>query len=255
MTDARQSRILEQAKKLLERSQHQATTMSGSNTQEHEIAAKLLHKLLEKHQLSMFDVENCRINEAVIEGDVKVDYRNTPSWLIALAGCVADGFDCRHLYGYWISEKPKADVRSRVRRKFTFIGLKSDVEVATYFFNYLFETLWPMSESHGREKGFQRGDLYNYRNSFVIGACRAIRRRLMEERSAAEAAQNNVRALVRVKSKAVNEYMDREYINLRNADVSQHDTDWVGRHDGHIAGDNISLNKSISKETVAGRIS
>ncbi len=196
----------------------------GANPNEVELAAVKIQKLLEEHQLTMFDVEQGKFDETVMEETVLIStpgeddsMTQVPGWAQELAASVSYPNDCRLVF----SHRPfmvEGAYTGKYVRVINFIGHESDVKVATYLYAVLSRLLWHMGGRHARRSGITGAQQETYRKDFVIGAARAIHKRLREEKEVSKtSAQTGGKctALVLVKTEKVKEYVDRTYANLR----------------------------------------
>jgi hypothetical protein len=117
MTNTPDEKILNKIKKCL--------ALSASS-EPHEAAAAMrqAQKLMEMHGISQIDVQRSDIGEANVSSKVSVSKVNP--WELKLMATVADAFGCKLL---WI---PSYSWSSDVYGRYTFIGLKSQIELAQY---------------------------------------------------------------------------------------------------------------------------
>jgi uncharacterized DUF497 family protein len=152
------ARILKILKRLL-----RVTVDRGATANEAEIAAATARRLLDKHGLTIEQVEELRDDpDAVGEESVDSKYRRFPRWYTCLASGIAGGFECSAV--------------SSLAGPMTFIGLRQDIAIAAYLFRTLVAELpraaerefcWMVTKYKASAK-----------NNFLIGAAAQISIRL-----------------------------------------------------------------------------
>lgn len=145
-------KIIQTIKKVLE--------LSKNNPSEEEAKAAALkaQELLAKYHIDMSEVEEVdETNEDIVEISVDIPAKK---WKYTLAKIVADNFRCKHFY--------------YGKKTLVFYGHKTDAEVATETFKYLFDM---GNRCAGREvdKVFiETGTSAGVYNSFVAGFCDGV---------------------------------------------------------------------------------
>jgi hypothetical protein len=179
--------ILKKVQKLL--------SLGSNNPNENEARAALKKAALlaEEHGLAISDInpETGKVTE-FSENGVTLDGNRHRKWAYPLAGAIADCFDCRAI---------------KTRNKLNFLGTKTDVEMAVWYYNRL-----RLAIIMGGKKKFK---LMRDRDEYGYGAYQALAMRLrsmfVEERQKARSAETT--ALVVVKTKEVAEEYHRRYPN------------------------------------------
>ncbi len=152
------ARVLKILKRLL-----RVTLANGAAPAEAEVATAAARRLLDKHGLTIEQVELLRDDpSAVVEESVDSNYRRQPNWYTGLAAAIADGFDCK---SYGTLEGPV-----------TFCGLASDCAVAAYLFRVLSRELPKAATlAAGRHCVF---NVRRFKSDFLLGAVHRIGDRL-----------------------------------------------------------------------------
>jgi len=98
----------------------------SASSEPHEAAAAMrqAQKLMEIHGISQIDVQRSDIGQTDVRSKVSVSKVNP--WELKLMATVADAFGCKLM---WI---PSYSWSENVYGRFTFIGLKSQIELAQY---------------------------------------------------------------------------------------------------------------------------
>lgn len=210
------------------------TTDKGCTPAEAANAADRLHRLLQTHQLSIGD-----LNAKTIDEDVELLTLERPDggkWgygVREFANQIAYAFDCKLL----------ADSRTLY-----FIGVESDVCVASFFFEQTHESVMTAGRIQGRTEGATGASLTHYVQNFVSGAGVAIANRLKAptegmvmtcERAGEVQA---CKALVPVKKQKVDDYVDRAFPNCTPRKARGYKD---GASDGWEYGNNMDLQRGL----------
>lgn len=219
----------------------------GCTPAEAAAAAAHLARVLEKHQLSLFDVQKLTFAEDVVEEVRPVGGKVVPRWAHELAQAVSRPHDCE--YFIRTAYDPQA---GRRRSEAYFIGHRSDAAVAAYLYEVLSRTLLAMADREGRAQGRRHAGLIRFRSHYIIAAAWEVRQRIEAERRQArgEAALAS-RALVVVKEKAVEEYVRACHPKLKVIDHAPVDYDTGAIVAGGRAGREVELKKGIEQAEAA----
>jgi hypothetical protein len=217
------------------------TIENGCTPAEAERAALKAEELLQKYQLSVFDVQAKTFDEEVVHEDVRVDAQVWPTWMVDLGHYLARGYDCECiLCKRWdaVKEKPY--------RLISIIGVESDAKVARYMFDTLQGPLYKLATEAGKGDGATRAALVRYRNSFILAAAIQICNRLQRQRKkSVEAGPATVGALVEVKGAMVEQFMAKHHPKLGvHSSSQQHDDLALVR--GEKAGKEIELRQGLA---------
>jgi hypothetical protein len=101
-----------------------------------------------------------------------------------------------------------------------FIGHRTDVTIARYFFDVLQNQLFDLGTAAALEENAE--NVSRYRRDFISAAARPIGERLKTKREREDDKQQTqdsakANALVHIKTKAIDDYMSEEYPNLVSA--------------------------------------
>lgn len=146
-------KVLEKIKKLL--------ALAGNNPSEAEAMAAALkaQELMAEYNVTVTDEEEkIEMSEAGFHTGVD------NNWKYILADVVADNFRCK---SYWIG-----------KRRIMFYGYKSDCEIATQVFEFLFKTCKKrtnqVADKAYNETGTSKGVRFSYSRGFVAGVKEAL---------------------------------------------------------------------------------
>lgn len=224
----------------------------GCTPAEAALAASHLERLLEKHQLSMFDVKSGQYNEQVTEDQLRMGLKLVPQWAYSLARAVSKPHDCEYFslkhYGGGVTADGRGEI---VDVSITFVGHKSDVIVCQHLFTTLSRLLVGMADRDGKQIGRRGTHLFQFRKQYLVAAATEIFNRLWAERNAARAEQETKSAstaLVVVKDRAVTEYVAKKHPNLRKVKTKVRRWDHDALDLGRKAGRSVPINKAVEGE-------
>lgn len=189
------TKILEKIQKLL--------CLAADNPEAHEskLAAERAADLMAKYNVGIEDVDSHgKMKEgSVIEQNVDTLPHFHQIWESALGSALCDCFDCKRVI--------YTEGRKIVSRNF--IGSKSDVQLAVWFYKYLRLRIVKQAEKLYKKQQDQK--------SFGLGAVSSLEPRLkgMYKRKA-EATPVDSRALVLTKQVAVQDYFDSRYGGMKS---------------------------------------
>lgn len=211
----------------------------GSTPAEAERAAAHIRRLLEKHQLSLLDVDGKKYNEDLDTEVVDLPGQVQQTWFHDLGSAVSRPLDCEYLCNTrW------DDATCKRRVTISFVGYLSDVKVARYLFGFLSRTLGEIAERDGRRAGRYGASLLSYRKQFLSAAARTIERRLWTEKQASQAADPGCRALVTVKAPAVTKYFAEQFQKAKTIKTPKL-TDAQAVADGIRAGKSVNIKQAV----------
>lgn len=233
-------------------------TERGAFLAEEVAATAKVQELLERYQLTLFDVKTQTIQEDMNKVSVDTGRKNSNPGELQLANAIAVGFDC------------KLVIEKMYNTHFTFLGYASDTEVAEYTYSYLVRRLTDMGEVAGRSAGAYKQKLFRYRNNFLIGAASEIRRRMLEEKKqrttatvdtvAYNESTNEMTASIKVETKPVgtsltfvkkpkvDEFVKKTFPRLVNKPASKVKYNVNAIEAGRKAGATIELRKGVYGE-------
>jgi len=243
MTGEKKKDIMFRIKKLM-------ALNKGNNATEGEIqnATVAVKKLLEKHQLSMFDVEKGTFEEVVLKLERETGKTTLPNWVKLLGSDIARALDCKLILSKYEYEYIEYGAKPKI--KFIFIGCETDAEVAVYFFDTLSVDLFKLATREFKKTEQPHNRLARFRNSFIIGAGQSIYKRLKKEERESQTGKD----LVVVKDNMVNAFTDKMFGRLKNSKIN-------GKYDGEAmaqgreAGKNIPLRKGMRNGYEGQRLS
>jgi len=219
------------------------TVEKGCTVAEAATAANIAQQLLTQHRLTVADLsangesyEDIHNKEALFSGMRRIHWKDKlANCLTTVNGCMA-----------YVDTVPVYD-RGQMRRKnkvyCRIIGRNSDIQICTYFFNYLereIETLCKAAMKRGEGTG------KTWSNSFKNGASDAICNRLREANQDVKTSAANSTALVKLENRdeAVSKWAE-DNLKLKNAPEKTVRYSRSGYASGKIAGNNVNLNRGI----------
>lgn len=238
MSDDRRERAMRVIKGLLEK-----RVARGATLGEEAAAAAKVQELLERYQISMYDIESQTLKDEMGRSTYDTGRKNSNPGEISLASAVATGYDCKLVIS---------------GAKYTFLGYSSDAEIAEYVFTYLLRTLKSMAESSGRAAGVYKQKMIRYRNNFLIGAAGVIRKRMLDDKvirssestiindeQPAVATKVTSTALAFIKKPKVDEYVKSQYKRLYERPASKVKYNINAIDAGRKAGATVQIRKAV----------
>ena len=240
--------MAENMDKILDRIAKLMQMADGGTKHEAETAAKMAQSLLIKHNLSMADVDNQIGEDERAIMDELFNMRDTwkkveGNWISSLYHVVAINNLCKiiiHGGGKW--------------KNITVIGSKANVSMVNFICMQLIPRLrdaekqeWSWYNGFDKRNVFKRG--------FFQGAVAGISNQLSMALQELQDADKNVKGLVLYNDKAVTEYRDNKWPNLRNGRGSR-SSSWDGYKSGKNVGSNMNIHRGVggSKSTVGGML-
>jgi hypothetical protein len=218
------------------------TTENGCTEAEALSAAAKVAELLDRHDLSLTDVE---IRDSPCERREYETHRNKRIPLDGCIGAIAAFCDCR----VWREKTPAGEPR------FVFFGLRSDVEVA----HYLTELVDIAVRSElGRYKTsadyqrFRHQDRHLVNGSFTLGMITSIAAKLTAMKAQRDQANNGTgRDLVVLKASVVQDELDRLDLKLTTVRRAKRTVSPDAYDAGGAAGASLALHPVIGKRDVS----
>jgi len=204
-------------------------------------AAAHMARLLEKWQLSHFDIETNTYDEGVTEESADFDNKQVSNagvseWVFLLAGTLSYVHDCRYFFR-----------AAKTNIKITFVGHSSDAQVCQYLFLTLSRLLKEMGIRDGKVLKHSGSRLRKFLRQYLQSAVREVGLRLRAERDKAKQAEVQSRALVVVKANAVNEYWERQHPDMvtDKKNRTPKDFDPVAHVLGENAGRKVEIRRGV----------
>jgi len=228
----KRERAIDRVRKLLEFNKE-----NNASEGEIETASTLIRKIMNEYDLSLEHVQQKEIEDGCIEEGYSTEYKNVPTWVKYLSSRIARALECRSIYTYTWS-----DLRQKNCYKVSFVGYKTDAEVAAYFFEYLYNELWRLSGEFVRDKNYDfKSQVQTARQNFIIGASEAIYNRLKKT----EPNTSSGKGLMVVKFNAVNAAYVRMHPNTSSMGCGYVYSDADAKNAGYKTGQSMPLNKGI----------
>ncbi|MBI4585545.1 MAG: DUF2786 domain-containing protein [Planctomycetes bacterium] len=218
-------------------------------TNEHEAAKAAAHlaRLLMEHNLAIEDIhlDQTASGDPMVEesmdftGMRQTPLTNAPSWKIVLGAAVSKPCLCMMVW--------KSGVRSWGEMKpatFSFIGRKSNVEVASYLYTYLERTIAACAKVL-RKNGHGAGRGRRWWNSWYLGCVYTVEGRLQAEQVTFEASGEHCRALVKNRLQEAGLAMREMYPHL-NTYRTRASIELDGYSSGRKAGASIAIRPGIN---------
>ncbi len=237
--------VVDKIQKLLALSQ-------SSNPAEAALAAARAQELMLKHKIAMADLRiagDDSVKEQVQAGSLGGNRTRKVVWRGALGQAVAAAFSCEAI---WMG------------RDLTLIGHVSDLQAATYVFQYLEREI----DRLGRESlEAKRGELpgaaaIRWLNSFRIGAVNMVNVRLQrqkqEQEDAARRTAQTAMVLVKKDEAEVAQFIQQEFGKITEGKQSRTERDVQAMYEGQEAARKIDLNAKggalgAAKSEIKGR--
>ena len=234
------------------------TTERGCTPAEAAHAAAKAQEFMQRYGLSMFDVEAKTYGEKVEEEHRDLEFERVPAWVCKMAGAVARPNGCEYVLSW---------IRRGKRRTncLKFIGHTTDVKIVAYLYQSLSKALWRQSAGDCKQLGRGGASLAKARWDYMRGAACAIEQRLTEEAKRFEQSAGSAiepfasgpavnGAMVLVKNKAVEEYMAKEFPDLKTVHHRGSPRDHAAEQAGIAAGRSIPIRKGLERGEAQGLI-
>lgn len=216
------------------------TTDNGCTEGEALSAAAKVAELLDRHDLSLTDVE---IRDAPCERREYETHRNKRIPLDDCIGAIANFCDCR----VWREKSPTGDAR------YVFFGLRSDIEVAHYLTELIDIAVRSELGRYKTTAGYQRfrhKERHMANASFALGMVASIADKLFTMKAGRDHANNGAgRDLVVLKSAVVNAELDKLDLKLRTVRRATRMVAPKAYDPGGAAGASFAINPGIRETT------
>lgn len=206
--------------------------------------SEMIQRLLLKHKLSMSDIDFSGLEKSEPIQEHWIDYRKYPdikvrrqgvAWIRVLGNVVAQGHMCDCI---WVENSSKI----------TFIGRKSDCEVAEFMLITLQRLAEKLADKAYRKYFYEckaAGDVTlarGYRTSFLTGFVRRLKERY-DEALSAEVTSSGETGLVRINRIKLDlkDFNDKNYANSPTAVARTNARHGAGWRDGRKAADGVNL--------------
>lgn len=211
------------------------TQANGASIHEAEIAAAAAQRLMTQHRISVADLgrdtgESIHNKNFLYAGERVVTWKSS----LGLVLCEVNG--CKMYIQH---------TQSGIQ--FQVIGRDSDIQIVTYFFNYLCNEIERLSKV---EKVKHGGHGKTWTNSFKMGATNSIISRLKQANKAVRAETTSSTALVKVDMKDAEVVAwAKDNLKLRSTAKPTVSLDGSAYNRGRDAGNKIQLNKGVGGKT------
>lgn len=234
-------KIIDRMKKLL--------AMSEGKGNEHEamIAAKRLHAMLAKHNISMSELNS----EQNPVGDEGFESRSRP-WKRIVGMYVAELYFC----SFYSMDSSK----TKGAKRFMFVGTEANRSFAVYICNMIFKTI--EREGHAQCRQYTGKTTGPFYNSFLTGACERISDRCKELIASAKSGTledeegNTLPVLLSVYDQnklIVNDWIS-DNLKLKIKNCTTKITNRAGHAAGTEAGNKVQLSRAIQKKNTPKRL-
>jgi hypothetical protein len=204
----------------------------NSNPHEREMAQKKAAQLMAEYSLSFVDLREGKPRaDSFTRIDIDGSEEKMVHWEGTLAHCIGRVFDCRVI--------SLGGNRSYDPWKLAFLGAKTDIEIAIFFFKYLRRTVGVMSESIS--------DRVKVQDSYAMGMVTTIDTRLEELfKKRDEFIPSDCKALVIQKKDDVNKFTESQFKHLRPI---RHETIHDHNYEkGRADGQRVNLSRPIGND-------
>jgi hypothetical protein len=239
--------ILARIKKLLSLSE-------SSNENEAAAAAAKAQELMFKYEVEMSQVANLdlRPNEKVDEHNFDLDAGESKvaNWRSWLFGAVAETSMCQP---YFHRSSRGYGKRGKVYGRI--IGRKSDVEVAQYTYSWLTNELERLSHQYmANQIYWDQYDSRKMRRSWLEGAAIGVSKKLREEFRSRSTESEASTALVVVRDKEIQDWMEDHGLQLQSRKSTVSAQDRKAYAAGFQTGSSLSVRRGVSGGSAAPRI-
>jgi hypothetical protein len=217
-------KILSKIQKLL------CLAADNPDSPESKLAAERAAEMMAKYDIGLEDIQDDGTisDDGINEISVVANANHHQAWESQLASILCECFDCQRFVTSF----------SRNSKTRTFIGTKSDVRIAVWFYKYLRLRIAKQAEHEFRLQVDQK--------TFGMGAVSALEPRLVEMyKRKEEIILSDSRALMVNKQLAVKNYFESKYTNLKTRHISSGIGSKAALMAGRAAGQSISLNQQI----------
>lgn len=232
MTSEKKAEMIDKIQKLL-------ALGTSPNPHEAELAQRKAAELMAQYAIDFADLRTGKKPEELyirinVEGSSESE--RIVKWESFLAGSVAKCFDSA------IVNTRTYDLQAgEVRWNIAFMGTKSDLELAIFFFKYLRRTVGRAAEVNCR--------LVEDQKTFAISMCLVLQERLLElYQRVQDIIPTDCRALVLVKKQEVSEFKAKQFPNLQKGSPIKINGSNAAYNAGKEAGKRVNLNRPIGHD-------
>ena len=245
--------IIKKIKKLMDLAKNQLGRPEG------ETAAKMAHKLMVAHAVTMADLsfEEQKRQDPLVEKSTEA---GAGIWRRALLDIIAEHCNCRSAYMSGARVKHDSDNKSRkAKQLFYFYGHQSDVEVAQYLYDicerqiaaackkYL-AGLSKMYTKPWHRRGYESGARRTLANDFKRSAVEGLQTKLVDMRGQEKKEQTEeTYALVIGRFRKVEDWVDSTF----TFGAGRAHSDYDHNTDGYEAGKSVDIRAGVSKKRKA----
>lgn len=212
---------------------------TSPNPHEAELAQAKAAKLMAEYAI---DFKELRSEKKPVELYIRINVEGSTEserilqWESFLAGAVAKCFDA------CIVNTRNYDLSAgEVRWNIAFLGTKSDLELAIFFFKYLRRTVGRAAENACR--------LVEDQKTFALSMCIVLQERLLElYQRVQEILPSDCRALVVVKNQEVDEFKHKEFPRLTKGGRIKMNGSRAAFEAGNEAGKKVNLSRPIGHD-------
>ncbi len=225
-------KLYEKIKKLL--------NLSGSpNENEASVAFDKAQQLLQKHNLSMFEVENMEEGDAIISHCV-IDF--TPGvarWERRLMSAIAENLSCKML------RTLTKNMLGTKRVSFSVVGHKTDVEVFNYLLTYLLRAVKELGKKEMKHYTGQSGNTRKmYREHFLYGIVANIAERV-DQKYERQKVSAEFGAMILSRESSVKNYLNN--LNVKKGISRKIRVTQQAFQKGYEVGNGIGLNDGLDE--------
>ncbi len=201
---------------------------NGAYTPEQEAANTMAAKLMAKWAVDFTDLRSINPKSTIFEHH-KVDPMDVVycGWEAVLANCIAKAFDCRVVscrHPVWTLD---------------FLGTKSDLEIAIFFYRHMRRTVCRKSETEFKRKADQE--------TYAYGMVNTISDRLIDlYKRREEVMESDSRALVVVKMDDLNKFVHNQFPSLTKPRATRLKGSQEAYSKGLADGHKVGLNRPIA---------
>jgi len=215
------------------------------NEEEAAVAARMVEKLMRKHNLSIGEVSPEQMKSDILgkEWDkMKWTPGRCPIWVTNIAIAISGVYDT---FVTFTAANYNDNHVAKQQMNLRFVGTDLDVQVSLDMFSYLYTTIIRLTNKHFKENPTPQGKARTFKNSFRVGMANRLRERLSELKTEREREFEKVgSALIVVKQGAISDFLGyKAQYGTSNRKSSHADSAYTA---GYKTGGNVSLNSQLS---------
>lgn len=225
-----------------------ALAKNQSGRPEGETAAKMAHKLMIAHAVTMADltIEEQEKYDPLVRDPMEA---GAGIWRRILLGIIAEHCNCRSAYMNGARVKYDSDNKSRKAKQiFYFYGHQSDVEVAQYLYDICERQIAAACKKYLKELSsywYDSGDRRSLANNFKRSAVHGLSTKLVDMRGQEKEEQGEATyALVIGRFRKVENWVDSNFTFGTGRAYS----DYNHNADGYEAGKNVDIRAGVTKK-------